>query len=214
MSLHDINKDRREYQRSFLDEGSIINNPLQLIDEWLKVAKEHAASDYNAFVLSTVNAQGAPSSRVVLLRGLENGGLVFFTNYDSDKGRDIAGNPNVSANWYWPSLERQVRVHGLARKISETKSDAYFASRPRESQIGALASDQSSSVTRKELEQKVADLTQKFEGKEIVRPDHWGGYLIKPSYFEFWQGRSGRLHDRIAFSVDATENWHSKRLSP
>lgn len=214
MSINDINKDRREYQRSVLDEKSITNNPFQILDEWLSDAKEHAAFDYNAFVLSTVNAQGTPSSRVVLLRRSDDGGLVFFTNYSSDKGQDILGNPNVSANWYWPSLERQIRVNGVAQKISSEESDAYFASRPRESQIGALASDQSSSVSRHELEKKVADLTQQFEGQEIARPSHWGGYLIIPSYFEFWQGRSGRLHDRIAFNVDSDANWHHQRISP
>lgn len=210
----DINKARREYQRSVLVEETIADSPYALLDEWLEDAREHAAFDYNAFVLCTVNTVGQPTSRVVLLRKAEDGGLVFFTNYHSDKGDDIANNPNVSANWYWPSLERQIRVQGVAKKISAADSDAYFASRPRESQIGALASDQSSPVTREELEQKVVDLTQQYEGQEIKRPDHWGGYQIFPTYFEFWQGRSGRLHDRIVYKEDADAYWYRQRISP
>lgn len=214
MSLNDINKDRREYHRSVLDEESITKNPYPLLDEWLNDAKEQAAFDYNAFVLSTVNGLGAPSSRVVLLRRADDGGLMFFTNYDSEKGHNLSSNPNVCANWYWPSLERQIRIHGVAQKIPAKDSDAYFASRPRESQIGALASNQSCVVTREVLEKKVADLTEEFEGKEITRPKNWGGYVISPSYFEFWQGRAGRLHDRIAFRVDAGADWYRQRLSP
>lgn len=195
-------------------EGALPNNPYKMLDEWLEDAKAHAAFDYNAFVLSTVNAEGAPTSRVVLLRRSAEGGLVFYTNYNSDKGRDIANNPSVSANLYWPSLERQIRVRGEAQKMSAKDSDTYFASRPRESQIGALASDQSRVVTREELEKKVVELTQSLEGQEIKRPEHWGGFLIRPAYFEFWQGRAGRLHDRIMYREDADAYWYQERLSP
>lgn len=209
----DFKKTRTDYGKKTLVESRCPEKPHLLLDSWLRHAHMHV-SDANAFTLSTVNAQGYPTSRIVLLRELDERGISFFTNYQSQKGGDMEAHPNVSINFFWSQLERQVRIEGEVEKLSASESDAYFNSRPRASQIGAWASAQSQVLSsRDELELKVESLKQKFEGKEIPRPDFWGGYLVRPTKFEFWQGRPSRLHDRIQYEQEKS-HWIIKRLSP
>ena len=214
-SNEEIAGNRVDYGRHVLIESEVGNDPFSFMNAWLEEAQKQHPTHFNAFTLCTASKSGFPHSRVVLLKGVEQHGLVFFTNYNSRKGQDIAANGKVSANFFWPSLERQVGVVGIARKISAEESDAYFASRPRGSQIGAWASAQSETIANREiLEQRVKDLEAQHEGKEIQRPEHWGGYIIIPHYFEFWQGRASRLHDRMVFQMDADGEWFTHRLSP
>jgi pyridoxamine 5'-phosphate oxidase len=170
--------------------------------------------DANAMTLSTVDADCRPSSRVVLLRGFDTSGFTFFTNYESKKGHDLAANPNAVLHFFWPELERQVNIRGSAAKISHEESEAYFKSRPVESRIGAWASNQSSVLeSRDELEKRVEELRAKFGGDDIPLPPFWGGFRVTPDRFEFWQGRSSRLHDRICYELKEN-NWEISRLSP
>lgn len=211
---NDLQNMRRLYTRSVLSEESAGSNPLELFQLWFSEAKEEGEQEPNAMSLATVNKSGQPSARIVLLKGLIREEFQFFTNYDSDKGKDIAENNKVALNFFWPKLERQIRIEGLARPISKEESESYFAVRPRESQIGALASNQSSVVpSRKFLEEKFASLTKDWEGKEVPMPENWGGYSVFPTKIEFWQGRVGRLHDRIQFERKENE-WERTRLSP
>lgn len=204
---------RKDYVKHTLEEADCKENPIEMLDAWLKIALEES-EDANAMTLTTVNAKGEPSSRVVLIRKLDERGIVFYTNYESKKGTDLAENPNVAVNFFWPWLERQVRVQGSVVKLSAEESDAYFDTRPRESQLGAWASAQSDTMTtRDELEKALLVITEKFANKQVPRPPFWGGYLITPAYFEFWQGRANRLHDRIAYSR-ADNKWQFKRLFP
>lgn len=211
MSFENIRKD---YDKHTLMEADCPADPNELLHRWLHDA--HADSDdANAMTLSTVDAQGRPSSRVVLLRRLETQGLSFFTNYASRKGTEMETNAHVALNFFWPEFERQVRVEGVVQKLSEAESRAYFESRPRESQLGAWASMQSSELSsRDELESRFHACAEQFSGCEIPMPPHWGGYVVAPHYFEFWQGRPNRLHDRIAYYKNEKAVWKSKRLSP
>ncbi|MEZ4722112.1 MAG: pyridoxamine 5'-phosphate oxidase [Flavobacteriales bacterium] len=204
---------RKDYDKHELLEADCPDQPFELLHKWLEEAHTDS-EDANAFVLSTVDASGCPSSRVVLLRELSERGISFFTNYNSKKGRDLLENPNASVNFFWPWMERQVRVQGTVQKLTEEENDAYFNSRPRESQIGAWASQQSDTLSsRSTLENKVLELSKVYEGKPIERPKHWGGFLIRLHYFEFWQGRPSRLHDRISYRKDNQE-WIKARLNP
>jgi len=204
---------RKDYVKHTLEEADCLTDPIEMLDQWLKEALQDSV-DANAMTLNTVNAEGFPESRVVLIRQLDHRGLVFYTNYESAKGSEITNNPKVGVNFFWPALERQVRVRGMAKKLSESESDAYFNTRPRESQIGAWASIQSEEMTtRDQLEKRLEEFQSKFEGQEVPRPPHWGGYLIEPNYFEFWQGRASRLHDRIKYEP-TSEGWVFKRLFP
>lgn len=204
---------RKDYVRHTLEEADCKADPIEMLDAWLKFALEENI-DANAMTLTTVGAHQKPSSRVVLIRKLDERGLVFYTNYTSKKAKDLEVNPYVAVNFFWSWLERQVRVEGKVRKLSSDESDAYFASRPRASQLGAWASDQSDTMTtRDQLELALRDITARFEGKDVPRPPYWGGYLIEPDYFEFWQGRASRLHDRIVYtSTDGL--WQFRRLFP
>lgn len=188
-------------------------NPMLLFSEWYQAAHDANCASPHAVVLSSVGKNGAPSSRIVYMRDLVEEGMIIYTNYKSRKGEEITANPNVSLLFYWDCSERQVRIEGKIKKIDAHISDDYFASRPRISQIGAWASEQSKEIAdRKSLEDRVAFFEKKYPN-EVPRPPHWGGLLIQPTYFEFWQGRLGRLHDRICFE-HAANDWRIFRIAP
>lgn len=209
--LRDI---RTNYQKYELTESSIQKNPLMQLTKWLEEAVKEKVQEPTAMVLSTVDSVGNPESRVVLLKDLNAVGLVFYTNYESKKGWQIKTNKHVSVVFFWPELERQVRIKGIAEKISTEDSEAYFLSRPVDSQLGAWASPQSRVIeSRNVLEENYRYYQEYFKSNKITKPPHWGGYLIRPEYFEFWQGRSNRLHDRLEF-IHAKDSWQINRLAP
>lgn len=212
--LTQLRNDHEDFDQGKLDDEIKKVNPTQLFQKWYKEAFERNCAEPHAMVISTC-VNNRPSSRTVYMKELVEEGLIFYTNYESRKGKEIDQNPNVSVIFYWDCLERQVRIEGKAIKAPSEMSDDYFASRPRKSQLGAWASRQSESIAeRSELEKAVEEIENRFKGVvKIPRPDFWGGYLIQPIYFEFWQGRPGRLHDRICFSK--TENkWNTSRINP
>ena len=205
---------RTNYRKFGLDESSLNKDPLAHLNEWLKDAIEGKGLDPTAMVLSTIDQNGNPESRVVLLKELTSEGLVFYTNYNSKKGQHIAVNHNVSVVFFWAETERQVRIKGIAEKVSEADSEAYFLSRPLESQIGAWASPQSQIIeNRGVLDENYSQYLHYFQSKELKKPPYWGGFLIRPQYFEFWQGRENRLHDRIEFHL-RDQGWIIDRLAP
>ena len=206
---------RKSYNKGSLDINVVGDNPINLFEIWFKEAEQ---SDYieeaNAMTLSTIGESGYPKPRVVLLKGFSEEGFIFFTNYESEKGRSLLKNPKVGIAFFWPALERQIIIKGNAQKISADKSDEYFNSRPRGSQLGALVSPQSSVIpSRQFLDDRLSALTEEYVNKPIPRPDHWGGILVKPIQIEFWQGRPNRLHDRISCQL-TNEGWKSERLAP
>jgi len=211
-NLHDY---RKSYEKGSLTEDTVLENPLEQFAAWFVDAeKTPTVEEPNAMTLSTVDTQGVPKARVVLLKEFTQEGFVFYTNYTSGKAQAIAQNNMVCISFFWPSLERQIIITGMAVKISEEKSIAYFNKRPRESQLGALVSDQSTSIdSREALEEKLLDLEKQYQTKPIVKPAHWGGYLIQPTSYEFWQGRSSRLHDRIKYTK-INNSWNIGRLQP
>ncbi|MDC0342202.1 pyridoxamine 5'-phosphate oxidase [Flavobacteriaceae bacterium] len=211
-NLHDY---RKSYEKGSLTEDTVLENPLEQFATWFVDAeKTPTVEEPNAMTLSTVDTQGVPKARVVLLKEFTQEGFVFYTNYTSGKAQAIAQNNKVCISFFWPSLERQIIITGMAVKISEEKSIAYFNKRPRESQLGALVSDQSTSIdSREALEEKLLDLEKQYQTKPIVKPAHWGGYLIQPTSYEFWQGRSSRLHDRIKYTK-INNSWNIGRLQP
>ena len=215
--MSDIRKNMRDLRRDFnfgtFDPSQAPADPFQLLKAWLQDAIDLKVKDANAFVLSTVN-DGFPDSRVLLIRDISDQEIHFYTNYQSKKAMDIESNPQVSMNVFWPDLERQIRIHATLSKLSEQLSDDYFKTRPRASQIGAWASSQSQALaSREELESRIAHYEQEFEGREVQRPPHWGGYAASPKYLEFWQGRPNRLHDRISYQkTDGA--WQTGRLYP
>jgi len=209
--LRDI---RTNYGKFELSEDGINKNPFKQLQSWLDEAISGNETEPTAMVLSTIDGNGMPDSRVVLLKELNNRGLMFFTNYNSKKGRQIGDNPHVAVNIFWPELERQVRIKGTVEMIGEKESDAYYKSRPIDSQLGAWASPQSEVIESREvLDQNYRLYQEYFKNREIEKPPHWGGFLIRPSYFEFWQGRSNRLHDRFVFSL-SDDQWIIHRLAP
>ncbi|MBF8962351.1 pyridoxamine 5'-phosphate oxidase [Pontibacter sp. FD36] len=212
---HDIASIRKNYSRQALTEESVSNDPLDQFKVWLNEAIHSEVLEPTALVLSTVSADCRPSSRVVLLKEVSSEGFVFFTNYESRKGQEMAERPYGSMTFFWAELERQVRIEGTIEKVAPEVSDVYFHSRPRGSQIGAWASPQSREINnREELEQAEAKYEQDFASLDVVpRPQHWGGYVLKPERIEFWQGRPNRLHDRIVFE-QADTRWNRKRLAP
>ncbi|SHJ12832.1 pyridoxamine 5'-phosphate oxidase [Pseudozobellia thermophila] len=212
----DLGEYRKTYQKSELTEEGIPDDPMQLFQKWFdETEASNSIEEPNAMTVSTIGVDGYPKSRIVLLKKLTGEGFVFYTNYNSEKGRAIAQNPNVGISFFWPSMERQVIVKGRARKVDPSTSDAYFNSRPEGSKLGALASDQSSVIPSREyLEERLARLADQFEGKEIERPEHWGGYIVRPMSVEFWQGRPNRLHDRILYTRLESEDWSKERLAP
>lgn len=209
-----ILKLRKEYTREALDETHIKSNPFDQFKYWMEEAIQAEIMEPNAMVLATVH-QNRPSSRVVLLRDVRSNGFTFYTNYLSKKGIELQHNPFAALNFFWPELERQVRIEGRVEKLPEADSSDYFALRPRGSQIGAWASPQSQVIgKREELEKLVRQYEQQFENREVSLPPHWGGYLLIADYFEFWQGRESRLHDRIFFQIDGQGLWQKGRLAP
>ena len=210
----DLKALRREYASRSLDESSIQSDPLQQFRTWFDEAVRSEILDVNAMALATVSAAGVPSIRTVLLKDIDDRGLVFFTHYTSPKGHDLAANPNASLLFYWAPLERQVRVAGQVERVPAAESDAYFASRPRDSQIAAWAAQQSSELPdRAALETRYAELVAQYEGKDVPRPPDWGGYRVIPNRVEFWQGRPKRLHDRVVY-VKSDATWTRARLAP
>ena len=210
----DIKNLRLNYKKSTIDFKNLSKNPIQYFMNWFEDALKVNKQEANACVLSTVSSDNCPSSRVVLLKGINENGFTFFTNYKSSKAKDIDANPNVALNFYWPELERQVRIVGIAKKITINDSDTYFKSRPRESQMGAWLSDQSKVIGLDyNFMETLKSLESKFKDKEVARPLHWGGYCIEPIKIEFWQGRPSRLHDRLEYKREDGK-WIFKRLAP
>mgnify|MGYP006139100249 FL=1 len=210
----DIKNLRLNYKKSTIDFKNLAKNPIQYFMNWFEDALKVSKQEANACVLSTISSDNYPSSRVVLLKGVTENGFTFFTNYKSSKAKDIDANPNVALNFYWPELERQVRIAGIAKKITINDSDTYFKSRPRESQMGAWLSDQSKVIGLDyNFMETLNSLESKFKDKEVERPLHWGGYCIEPIKVEFWQGRPSRLHDRLEYKIEDGK-WIYKRLAP
>jgi len=209
-------RDRRvQYETAGLDRDDLDESPVQQWHQWYVDALDAGLPEPNAMAISTIADDGMPDSRIVLARGVDDEGITFFGNYESAKGRQLDANPLASAIFPWVGLHRQVRVRGTVEVLSRFESDAYFASRPRESQIGAWASPQSTVIAdRDELEQLVAGFTAEFEGREVPRPSHWGGWLLIPESYEFWQGRPSRLHDRFRYRSDDDGAWIIERLAP
>jgi len=206
---------RKEYSSAFLNEEDVNQNPFKQFELWMHQAVEAEILEPHAMTVSTVSVEGKPSSRIVLLRGFDENGFVFYTNYNSHKGNEMAQNKYACLNFFWPDLERQIRIEGSIVKIDQQISTAYFHSRPRESQIGAWASIQSAVIeNRKVVEDAFVHFTEKFKDLEVIpKPEHCGGYNIKPTSIEFWQGRPSRLHDRLRYSLE-NSNWKIERLSP
>lgn len=213
--MEDLSNYRRSYEKSALIEDSLPEDPITLFQKWFHEVDANSDEEVNAMTVSTFGLDGYPKSRVVLLKRFTYEGFVFYTNYNSEKGKAIAHNPNICLSFFWHSLERQVIIKGKAEKIAENLSDGYFESRPDGSKLGAIVSNQSEVITSREaLEQKLYQLEKDFEGKEILRPDYWGGYIVKPVEIEFWQGRPNRLHDRIRYQLQEDFSWKTARLSP
>lgn len=214
-SMKNIADIRKDYKIETLNEIDTDNDPLKQFGKWWSQATDSNIDEVNAMTLSTVGENNKPSSRIVLLKGFDENGFIFYTNYESHKSADIKKNPSVSLVFFWKELERQVRIEGQAAKVSAEESDAYFNSRPEQSKIGAWASSQSNVIASRELlEKNEAAFKLRFAGAAIPRPPHWGGYIIRPTCIEFWQGRPGRLHDRISYSLVEENSWKKERLAP
>ena len=206
---------RNEYSKASLDVNEVHKNPLVQFEKWFSEAVDANVPEPNAFTLSTISEAGKPSARIVLLKGIDQNKFVFYTNYQSQKGQELERNPACALTFFWPDLERQVRIEGKAERVSESDSEKYFHSRPRGSQIGAWASPQSSIISNREiLEVRATEMEKKFQGlDQLPKPKQWGGFSITPVEFEFWQGRASRLHDRIVYYL-RDGNWIIHRLAP
>jgi pyridoxamine 5'-phosphate oxidase len=215
MSIRKVIADiRKDYKLKTLDESDVAPNPITQFSNWWEEAVHSEIDEVNAMTLATINEQGHPAARIVLLKSFDENGFLFFTNYNSDKGKQLAAHNHAALVFFWKELERQVRIEGIVAKTSEADSDAYFHSRPLGSQIGAWASEQSSVIPAREvLEANVEKYTAQF-GNAVQRPPHWGGYCVKPVKVEFWQGRSSRLHDRIVYTLQPGNSWKIERLAP
>jgi len=216
MNKEDLSNYRKSYEKGTLTKSNVPENPLELFQKWFyEVDNSNTVDEANAMTVSTIGLDGYPKNRVVLLKRYTYEGFIFYTNYNSEKGSAINKNSNVCLSFFWHAAERQIIIKGKAEKIAENLSDGYFESRPRGSQLGAIVSNQSDVIeNRTILENQLEALEKKFEGKEIPRPKHWGGYIVKPIEIEFWQGRANRLHDRIRYSLQSDYNWKIDRLSP
>ncbi len=211
-SIADI---RRDYSLKTLNEDEVADSPFLQFADWWQQAIESEIDEVNAMTLATASLEAVPSARIVLLKGYDEKGFVFYTNYESAKGRELTENPKASLLFFWKELERQIRITGIVEKVSAAESDDYFLSRPTGSQIGAWASPQSHVIeNRSWLEKNVKRLEEKFSTEAVTRPPHWGGYRVKPVIIEFWQGRSSRLHDRLQYSLQENGTWKIERLAP
>jgi pyridoxamine 5'-phosphate oxidase len=212
--MKDIADIRKNYEKGELDDSGVHNEPLNLFREWFDDALKSEVPEPNAMTLATVDEHGRPSTRIVLVKGFDERGLVWYTNYLSRKGRQLQGNPHAAIQFHWVELERVVRIEGQVEKVEPELSDEYYKTRPLASRIGAWASEQSTPVSsRAILVARAAEYGLKY-GIDPPRPPHWGGYRLRPDYWEFWQGRPSRLHDRIAFTRQADGGWSRSRLSP
>ncbi|QEE50714.1 pyridoxamine 5'-phosphate oxidase [Flavobacterium alkalisoli] len=214
--MKDLSNYRRSYEKSELTEQNLPEDPITLFKTWFHEIEEFDGSgEVNAMTVSTIGKDGFPKARVVLLKQFTYEGFIFYTNYNSEKGRAIEANPNVCLSFFWQEMERQVIIKGKAEKVAENLSDGYFESRPAGSRLGAIVSPQSEVIpSRDYLEGKLHDLEKEYAEGEIPRPKHWGGYIVKPVEIEFWQGRPNRLHDRIRYKLQENFNWLTERLAP
>lgn len=213
--MSDLGNYRKSYEKSELLESEIDPNPMMQFQKWFYEVEEFGGIDeVNAMTVSSIGLDGFPKARVVLLKKYDENGFVFYTNYNSEKGKAIQQHPQVCLSFFWPSIERQVIIKGIAKKVPSSVSDNYFHSRPVGSQLGALASPQSEVISsRNFLDEHLKNLEKEFEGKEILRPENWGGFLVEPISMEFWQGRANRLHDRIRYTLNDLD-WEIDRLAP
>lgn len=206
---------RKDYSSQSLLETDIEKNPFDQFEKWWTQAVNSQIEEPNAMTLATASADGMPSARIMLLKGFDKNGFVFFTNYKSYKAMHLEENPKACLVFFWKELERQVRITGLVKRVSEKESDDYFLSRPKGSQVGAWASSQSQVIESRDwLDKRYLELAEEFKEKELKRPPHWGGYRVTPVIIEFWQGRPSRLHDRIQYTLEENGNWKIERLSP
>ena len=204
---------RKEFLLSQLGDQALKADPIAMLQAWIALGEESMGLDMTAFTLSTVSKDGKPDARILLLKGVKEGSLIFYSNYNSKKGKDLASNPNACASFFWPQMECQVRIHGQVNQLDDETNDAYFLSRPQASRAGAIASDQSLPIASREALETKFNQWDGRDAEALSRPDHWGGYAMTIDYMEFWQGRASRLHDRIAFTKTA-KHWASKRLQP
>ncbi len=206
---------RRDYSSQTLLEADVASHPIDQFNKWWQEAIASAIDEANAMTLATASCDGMPSARIVLLKGFSNEGFSFYTNYKSFKGIQLEENPKACLLFFWKELERQVRITGLVKKVAEEESDEYFRSRPKSSRIGALASPQSQVIdSRNWIDENYIQLFEAYKENDPERPKHWGGYIVKPVIMEFWQGRPGRLHDRIQYTLEENGNWKIERLAP
>lgn len=213
--MEDLSDYRKSYDKNELIETNVPQDPMTLFQKWFYEVDESSEHETNAMTVSTIGLDGFPKARVVLLKRFNEDGFVFYTNYESEKGKAISANPHICLSFFWHAHERQVIIKGIAEKIAPNMSDGYFESRPDGSKLGALVSNQSEVIASREvLENKLHILEEKYKGKEIPRPDFWGGFIVKPFSVEFWQGRPNRLHDRIRYKFEEDFNWKVERLAP